>query len=63
MAKSEEQQALELIRDVENRLVWLASFLVIRGLGARLDSAADCASQADKALDEYQQRFDPIKPG
>lgn len=31
MAKSEDQQAAEMLREVENRIVWLAAFLVNRG--------------------------------
>lgn len=60
MAKSEDQQAAEMLRDVENRLVWLAAFLVNRGTSHALNTA--CGKAADEALAEYQQRFPAIKP-
>jgi hypothetical protein len=60
MAKSEDQQAAEMLREVENRIVWIAAFLVNRGTTKALNSA--CAKAADEALDEYQTRFPAIKP-
>jgi hypothetical protein len=51
MAKSEDQQAAQIVREFENRIVWLAAFLVNRGTTHALNSA--CA----KAADEYQTRF------
>ena len=60
MAKSEDQQAAEIVREFENRIVWLAAFLVNRGTTKALNSA--CAKAADEALDEYQQRFKAIQP-
>lgn len=59
MAKSEQEQAQEVLRQIENRLVWLGTFLVmVRGY-----SIESSTSTADKALDEYQTRFPPINPG
>lgn len=58
MAKSEDQQAAEMLREVENRLVWLAAFLV----GKRGNLSSSAAKAADEALAEYQQRFPAIKP-
>lgn len=60
MAKSEDQQAAEIVREFENRIVWLAAFLVNRGTTKALNSS--CAKAADEALDEYQQRFKAITP-
>lgn len=60
MAKSEDQIAAEMLRQAENRLVWLAAFLVIKGSTQALGSA--CAKAADEALDEYQRRFPAITP-
>jgi hypothetical protein len=58
MAKSEDQQAAEMLRSFENRIVWLATFLVeVRG-----QSTEAAASSADAALDEYQTRFPAIQP-
>lgn len=60
MAKSEGQQPAEIIREVENRLVWLAAFLVNRGTSRGMNSL--CGKAADEALAEYQQRFSPLQP-
>lgn len=60
MAKSEDQQAAEMLREIENRIVWLAAFLVNRGKANGLTSG--CAKAADEALDEYQTRFKAIQP-
>lgn len=58
MAKSEDQQAAEMVREFENRIVWLAAFLV----GKRGNLSSSAAKAADEALAEYQQRFPAIKP-
>lgn len=58
MAKSEDQQAAEIVREFENRIVWLAAFLVCK----RGNLSSSAAKVADEALDEYQQRFKPITP-
>lgn len=60
MSKSEDQQAAEMVRTFENRIVWLAAFLVSRGTSNA--ETARCAKAADAALDEYQQRFPAITP-
>ena len=58
MAKSEDQQAAEIVRQFENRIVWLATFLTtLRGR-----TAEGAAKVADEALDEYQGRFPAITP-
>lgn len=57
MATSEaDKKGLALIRNVENRLVWLAGFLVNKR--GNLSSAA--AKAADEGLDEYQRRFSAL---
>jgi hypothetical protein len=61
MAKSEQEKALEVLRDVESRIVWLTAFLVCKGTGKTLSSGA--AKVADEGLAEYQTRFPPINPG
>lgn len=60
MPKSEEQQAVEIIRQFENRLVWLTAMLAIRATSNGLTER--CAKGADEVLDEYQTRFPPIQP-
>ncbi|MBP53129.1 MAG: hypothetical protein CMG88_03615 [Marinobacter sp.] len=60
MSKSEDQQAAEIVRQFENRIVWLAAFLVNRASSNALNER--CAKAADEALDEYQQRFPAITP-
>lgn len=60
MSKSENKQAAAMLRDIESRVVWLASFLVNRGSSSGLNS--NCAKAADEALAEYQQRFPAIQP-
>lgn len=60
MANSEDKQAAEMLRQVENRIVWLAAFLVNRSMTHGLNSS--CAKAADEALDEYQTRFPAIQP-
>lgn len=59
MAKSEAEMAKALVRTVENRLVWLSSFLLARCGGYNEKGSAE---SADRALDEYQSRFPPIDP-
>ena len=53
-----DKRGLALIRNFENRIVWLALFLVNKPKS--LSSAA--AKAADEGLDEYQRRFSPIAP-
>jgi hypothetical protein len=60
LPNSEDKMAAAILRDVENRVVWLAAFLVIKGSTQALGSA--CAKAADEALDEYQRRFPAITP-
>lgn len=60
MANKEDQEAAKVLREVENRIVWLAAFLVNRGTRRALNSA--CAEAADEALDAYQSKFPPIQP-
>ena len=60
LSKSEDQQAAEIVRQFENRIVWLAAFLVNRASSNALNER--CAKAADEALDEYQQRFPAITP-
>jgi hypothetical protein len=56
----EDRKAAAVLREVENRIVWLSVFLVARG---RFDGGTETAvKHADDALDAYQQRFSPIKP-
>lgn len=49
MASKEDQEAAKMLREIENRIVWLAAFLVNRGTSHALNSA--CAKAADEALD------------
>lgn len=56
--KDDDKKGLALIRSVENRIVWLAGFLVNKR--GNLSSAA--AKAADEGLDEYQRRFPAIAP-
>lgn len=56
--KDDDKKGLALIREVENRIVWLAIFLV----GKRGNLASSTAKAADEGLDEYQRRFSPISP-
>lgn len=61
MARNSEEndkRGLALIRNFENRIVWLACFLVNKPKS--LSSAA--AKAADEGLDEYQRRFPQIAP-
>lgn len=60
MASKEDQEAAKMLREIENRIVWLAAFLVNRGTSHALNSA--CAKAADEALDAYQTKFPPIQP-
>jgi hypothetical protein len=60
LPNSEDKMAAAILRDVENRVVWLAAFLVIKGTTHALGSA--CGKAADEALDEYQRRFPAITP-
>lgn len=62
MANKEDQEAAKVLREVENRLVWMATFLVIRACyGSSGNNGA--AEAADLALDTYQTKFPPIQPG
>lgn len=59
MAKGDDDaKGLAIVRQFENRIVWLAAFLVNRAKGSTLNSG--CAKAADEALDEYQTRFAAI---
>lgn len=58
MAKNEDQQAAAMLRDIENRIVWLGTFFVI----LRDRTSEGAAKIADEALAEYQQRFPAIQP-
>lgn len=60
MADKQDQEAAAVLREFENRIVWLAAFLINRGTTKALNSA--CAKAADEALDEYQTRFSAIQP-
>lgn len=60
MARSEEQDAARVLREIEERVVWIGAFLVIRGTSNGLTER--CAKSADEALAEYKQRFPAIKP-
>lgn len=60
MSKTEDQQVADMVRTFENRIVWLAAFLVSRATSLALSDK--CGKAADEALDEYQQRFPPIQP-
>lgn len=60
MANNEDKQAAEMLRSFENRIVWLAAFLVNRGTSHAMNTT--CGKAADEALAEYQQRFPPIQP-
>ena len=53
-----DKRGLDLIRNMENRIVWLAGFLVNK----RGNLASSAAKAADEGLDEYQRRFSPIAP-
>ena len=54
----DDKKAAAMFREVENRLVWLAAFLVRTVGGVR--PTKDNARFADEALDEYQTRFPAI---
>lgn len=52
MAK--DAQASAIVRDIENRIVWLAAFL------RHPKHPDEAARLADSALDSYQSRFEPL---
>lgn len=58
MATDADKKGAALLREVENRVVWLAGFLVNK----RGNLASSAAKAADEGLDEYQRRFKPITP-
>lgn len=59
MATSEaDKKGMALIREVENRVVWLAGFLVNK----RGNLSSSAAKAADEGLDEYQRRFPALTP-
>lgn len=58
--KSEDQIATEVLREVECRIVWLATFLVVRAKSH--GGSGDVAKIADQSLDQYKARFAPIGP-
>lgn len=52
---SDDVKGMAIIREAENRLVWLAAYLTSPH---RLSGGSSAAAQeADGALDEYQSRF------
>lgn len=53
----DDKKAAAMFREVENRLVWLAAFLVRTASGGL---TKETAKLADEALDEYQTRFPAI---
>jgi len=58
--KTEDQIAVEVIREVERRVVWMGSFLVLRAMSH--GGAEIIAKASDEALAAYERRFPPIGP-
>lgn len=56
---SDDAMAARMLREFENRIVWVASFVTRMARGR---TAEDAAKDADGALDEYQTRFPAIPP-
>jgi len=55
------KKAARTLREIERRLVWLASLLVVRATRAHTGNE-DCAKAADDMLAHYERRFDAIPP-
>ena len=62
MSKEQESQAAAaMLKEGEDRVVWLLCFLVLRaGNAGGAESIARCA---DESLAAYRKRFDAIPPG